>query len=303
MQLIHRRDYLRTLAAGALLTSNAGATLAAPSPAKSKQILIFVKPIQELSFADVAQWLEKWDVGGIEATVRKGGWIESNGVSEKLPQLMDALRKVDRAEVIMASDVNRVEDSDIKAVLEPAAKLGIRYFRMKYYRYDLKKPILPQLDRFIDDATKLAKVCEELKMIALYQNHAGADMVGAPMWDLAQLLDKVASPNMRLAIDTRHTTVEASEAWRINYARVRSLVGAIFVKDGFLNQGKPQELFLGEGNRAKDLFSRIWAEHADLPMSLHMEHIDHTKPELLEKRIAAITKDVATLKSWIVAKK
>lgn len=265
----------------------------------AKNILVFVKPIQDLTFSEVADWLTKWDVGGVEATIRDGGWIERKDVSEKLPRLMDALRKVDRSKVILASDIHSDSDPDVDQVLHPAAKQGVKYIRMKYYKYDLSKKILPQVDRFIDQAKKLAKVCEELNVVALYQNHAGSDYFGAPIWDLAQLMDEVNSASMRVAIDTRHTPLEATEAWKINLARVHEHIGAIFVKDGMVKEGKIVDVGLGKGTSSKVMFDRLWADKPLVPICLHMEHIDHKKPELLPSRLDAVTADIRLLKQWM----
>jgi sugar phosphate isomerase/epimerase len=213
--------------------------------------------------------------------------------------LFEAVSKVHRSGMIVTSDVNSADDPDVERVLAVASRLGIRYFRMAYFKYDFSKKILPQLEAFAAQARKLAEVCKQLKMTALYQNHAGANYVGAPIWDLMEVLKGIDPASISIALDLRHTTIEASESWRAGYSRVRDSVGAVFAKDAIYADGKIDDGPLGRSEKGKQLFKLIQADHPSIPISLHMEYIDHRKPELLTQRLDAITADVKTLKSWL----
>ena len=297
--MLDRRQCLQSLAAITSLAAT-GSTAERTKPSESSsRIWIFSKPIQELSFKEAADWLERWDVGGLEATVRRDGWIDPSDAAAKLPELMEKLAEVNRTGMIVTSDVNDAESPDVGRVLKVASQLGIRYFRMAYYKYDFSKKILPQLEAFASQATKLAEVCKQLKMTALYQNHAGANYVGAPLWDLMEVMKGIDPSLMSVAIDLRHTTIEASESWRAGYSRIRDSVGAVFAKDAIYVDGKVNDGPLGRSEKGKQLFELIEADHPSVPISLHMEHIDHRKAELLPQRLDAIAADVKTLKSWL----
>jgi sugar phosphate isomerase/epimerase len=254
-----------------------------------------------LSFKEAAEWLAKWDVGGLETTVRKDGWINPSDAATKLPELVEQVTAVHRAGMIITSDVNVADHPDVERVLKVASRLGIRYFRMAYYKYDFTKKILPQLESFAAQAKQLAEICKQLKMTALYQNHAGANYVGAPLWDLMDVLKGIDPNAMSIALDIRHTTIEASEAWRSSYSRVRDSVGAIFAKDAIYVDNKINDGPLGRSEKGKQLFKLLQADHPTVPISLHMEYLDHRKPELQSQRLEAITADVKTLKSWLDA--
>lgn len=299
--MLDRRQCLQSLAA---MTTLAATGLAADNEkpsASSSRIWIFTKPIQHLSFKDAADWLVRWDVGGLEATVRDKGWIVPREAKEKLPQLMEAVTAVNRAGMIITSDVNEADHEDVERVLRVASQLGIRYFRMSYYKYDFSKKILPQLEAFAAKATKLSTVCKQLKMTALYQNHAGANYVGAPLWDLMDVFKDIDPASMSVALDIRHTTIEASESWRAGYARVRDLVGAVFVKDAIYVDGEINDGPLGRSKKGRELFGLIQKDHPTVPISLHMEYIAHQKEELQSQRLEAISADVKTLKGWLEA--
>ena len=302
--MLSRRRCLQTLAVAASLAAARSATAdEKPSDESSpgaSRIWIFTKPIEQLTFKEVAEWLIRWDVGGLEATARRGGWIEPADAPSKLPQLVEALQSVDRTGLIVTTDVNRADQPDVDLVLKSASQLGVRYFRMAYYKYDFSKKILPQLDAFAAQATQLAEICKQLKMTALYQNHAGANYVGAPLWDLMHVLQGIDPSAMSIAIDLRHTTIEAAESWRAGYARIKDSVGAMFVKDAIYVDGAVNDGPLGRSEKCKQLFKLVQADHPTIPMSLHMEHIDHRPKELLPQRLAAITADVETLKRWLI---
>ncbi len=186
---MHRRRWMFVSSSMALACANSRSDTehmlwAADSatPMQTPPICVFVKPLQELTFASLADQLAKWPVHGAEVTVRKGGWIEPKDAREQLPRLMDELQRVDRSTVILATDIQSADHPDIKLVLEPASKLGIRHFRLGYVYYDLEQPILPQLDHYAKEFQALAQQCQKLSLQGLYQNHAGAKYVGAPLW-------------------------------------------------------------------------------------------------------------------------
>jgi sugar phosphate isomerase/epimerase len=296
-----RRDWLRMSTA---MIAASGLPLMRPAQAQGSDktkvpICVFAKPLQELSFDDMATLLAKWNVAGIEATVRRGGQVEPERVASDLPKLYDTLAKVDRQYIIMASDINSVQSPHAEKVLETASKLGIRHFRLAYYMLDLNKPVIPQIEAHAKTARELATMCGELKVQGLYQNHAGSNFVGAPVWDLLYLLKDIPREQIGIALDIRHTTVECPGTWQSAYSAVRDHVASIFVKDAVLTQDSVHDVPLGQGSRAKQLFDRIQSDGIPGPISLHMEHIDHTKHELLPQRIEATARDIATLESWM----
>lgn len=279
--------------------SKAVAEKTASGPDRDAKICIFAKPLQELDFQQLAEILSQWQVAGVEATVRKGGQIDPANAAEQLPRLFELLMAKERHYMILATDVDSGDHADVRRVLEVAAKLGIRYFRMAYYKYNLDQPILPQLEQFAIKAKSLAKVCASLNMTALYQNHAGADYVGAPVWDLLTLLRDIPKAQISVALDTRHTIVESTTAWPLAYEAIKDQVGSIFVKEAIVDKGNVKDVPLGTGTIAKQLFQRMVRDGIPGPLSLQMEHIDHRDPNLLPQRIEAIGRDIATLRTWL----
>ncbi|MEZ6090036.1 MAG: TIM barrel protein [Pirellulaceae bacterium] len=255
-------------------------------------LCVFAKPLQWLSFEDLADLLvqQRWD--GIEATVRRDGQVEPDAVRTELPRLVDALAAKGKKVVLFASDINSPDQPDAETTLRTAAKLGIRYYRMAYYRYDLDQPILPQLDQFTKQIETLVSLNRELGMTALYQNHAGTRYVGAGLWDLHRLLESQPKEHLAAAFDIRHATVEAGTTWPVHWSILKPHVGALYFKDFQWRGGKVENVPLGTGLVDAAFFKSLRTQPIEgIPVSVHMEYIDHRKPELIKQSIEAVAND------------
>ena len=132
-----------------LVKLSAGAAVASALPASDQRfgpVLAFAKHLQWLSFDEVAVFLEENDLDGIEATVRKGGQVEPEQVERDLPLLVRALEKRGRSVGMITTGINDADNALSRRVIKTADSLGIKWFRMAYYRYDFERPILAQLD-------------------------------------------------------------------------------------------------------------------------------------------------------------
>ena len=298
--LVNRRQALLTAGSAATVAVLAAkANAAFPIATARPKICIFAKPIQEMSYEQVADLLAKYPVDGLEATVRPGGQVDPATVNEQLPRLHEALAKRSRDFMILATNINTAKASETESVLQCASKLGIRHFRMGYYKYKLERPILPQLEAFARDARELAAYCGSLGMTALYQNHAGNNYLGAPVFDLVEVMKGIPVSQMAIALDIRHTTIEATASWPLLYAVSKPHLGAVFVKDAIVERGKIIDVDLGQGKAAGELFQMMRKDGLPGVLSLHTEQIDHADPKLLNQRLAAIGRDVETLQSWL----
>lgn len=289
-----RRSFLAAAAATTVATSCTKTRACEP---RQNPIAVFAKHIQEMPVAEMARRLKSIGVDGIEATLRKGGQIAPENITDALGKLVDTLATQDQRILIAASNVNQINKNNLK-YLEALSKHGIQYFRMEYYRYDAKQPILPQLEQFHSQASELALVCESLGLTGLYQNHAGAKYAGAALWDLHQLLGEIAPEQIAVALDIRHTTLELTQSYSTAYRAIRPRIGATYVKDYAWVDNKPINVPLGQG-QAKPLFDLVQKDGFVGPLSLHMEYTDHRDPEQLETSWQAIAKDVKTLQQWL----
>lgn len=295
-----RRDFL--VAAGCSLASAsfAGTTaIAADSPSKNS-ICVFTKPFNSLTFDELADRIAELGFDGIEAPIRKGGHIEPEAVSDELPKLVEALRKRNLEITVMTSDINDPNDPLTEKVLKTASKLGIRRYRMKYFNYDFDQPILKQINKWRPQIEDLAALNRDLKVTALYQNHAGRNYLGAPLWDLSKLLQGISVDEIGVAYDIRHATAEGGMSWPVTYHMIRPHIDTVYVKDFVWNDGvRPVNVPLGEGRIDDDFFKLLRKSGFNGPISLHEEYLDHRKPELVPDHLSAIKRDFAVLKKML----
>ena len=286
-----------------LLRLSGGAALASAVRGADRRIgpvITFGKHLQWLSFDEVAAFLEENDLDGIEATVRKGGQVEPENVERDLPRLVGALERRGRKVVLMATDVNDAEDPLAKRVIRTADDLGIPFFRMAYYRYDLERPVLEQLEAHRKTVFRLAEHLREFEITGLYQNHAGSSLVGASVWDQHRLLDGVPGGRVAAAFDVRHATVEGGQSWRLLWRLMRDQVGCVYVKDFRWDGRKAANVPLGKGQVDPELLRMACAEVAPgTPLSLHMEYVDHRDPNRQVENMRAIAGDRVALRQLV----
>jgi sugar phosphate isomerase/epimerase len=296
---IPRRNFL--LAAGCSLASaslaNSDAT-AADSPTKNS-ICVFTKPFNSLTFDELADRIAELGFDGVEAPIREGGHIEPVNVPDELPKLVEALRKRDLQVTVMTSSINDPNDPLTEKVLKTASELGVRRYRMKYFKYDFKKPILKQIEEWRPRVKDLAAMNKEFGITAVYQNHAGRNYVGASLWDLRRLLEGIAVNEIGVAYDIRHATVEAGMSWPVTFHMIRPHIETVYVKDFVWDGPKPKNVPLGEGQISTDFFQMLKKSGFNGPISLHEEYLDHRKPELVPTHLSAIKNDFATLKKLL----
>lgn len=293
---MNRRQFLATssacLAARSLSASAAQA-------ANKRSICVFTKPFQSLAYDELAERIAALGFDGIEAPIRDGGHIEPQQVPDELPKMVEALRSHDLEITVMTSSINDPDDPLTESVLRTASQLGVQRYRMKYLKYDLSRPIMTQLDEWRPRLRGLAAMNREFGITAVYQNHAGRNYLGAPLWDLARILDGIDVREIGIAYDIRHATVEGGMSWPVTFHAVRPHIETVYVKDFQWVNRRPQNVPLGQGQISADFFTMLKKTGFTGPISLHEEYLDHRKPELVPQHLAAIERDFGTLKKFL----
>jgi sugar phosphate isomerase/epimerase len=122
-------------------------------------------------------------------------------------------------------------------------------------------------------------------------------LIGAPLWDIYDLIKDFDPKEIALAYDIRHAAVEGGLSWPIQFNLVKSHIGAVFVKDCAWENGKLKNVPLGEGMVDKKFFVMLQETNFTGPISIHVEYLDRSK----DKKVLAeaFRKDLATLKSLL----
>ena len=263
---------------------------------RENKFCAFIKFVQSLSYDAMAETIAELGFDGIEATVREKGQIAPEEAEDELPKLVEALRRCGLEITVMASSINSVDQPHTEKVLRTAASLGIQRYRMTYYRYDEDRPLPQQLADFRRELRALVAMNRELGIAAVYQNHAGARYVGAPVWDLHQLIRDFSVDEVGVAFDIRHATVEGGSAWPLHYRLMKPHLGAVYVKDFVWKQFKADNIALGKGQVDPKFFQMLRKDGYAGPISLHVEYLPQAG---LDANVRALGKDLKTLKSLL----
>ena len=102
---------------------------------KPLKIHIFSKHLQFLNYQDMAEAAAEMGFDGIDLTVRPKGHVFPERVEADLPKAVEAMRKVNFAPSLMTTAVDDADDITDKKVLDVAAKLGFKFYRMNYFSY------------------------------------------------------------------------------------------------------------------------------------------------------------------------
>ena len=295
-----RREFLgRTAAVGAAL---AAANLLPAQGAVARKgfpIIAFSKPFQDLSFDDTADVVTEVGWDGIECPVRSKGQIEPERAPDELPKLVEALKKRGKELTIITTGIHNVSEPHTEKVLRTASKLGIKRYRLAFWKYAKDKPIPDQLREIQAELRDLAAMNKELGLQAGFQNHSGRDMVGAPVWDVYSIIKDLDPRLMGVCFDIGHATLEGGYSWPIEARLMEPYFTAVFVKDYLWQKTdkgwKAKWVMLGEGMVDKSFFKWLKTTSYQGPISQHHEY-DHGKGR---EMIAKMQKDLKVLKEWL----
>lgn len=296
---LSRRQFVtRTALATAALA--AGAVAPARAAAGSKYPLIaFSKPFQTLSYDDTADVVAEVGWDGIECPVRPKGQIEPERAADELPRLLAALKKRGKELSLATTAITNPSGPHTESLLRTLAKLGIPRYRLGFWKYDLKKPIAPQVADIRAQLRDLAAMNQELGLQAGFQNHSGKDYVGAPVWDVWSMIQDLNPKHMGMCFDIGHATLEGGYSWGIDARLVEPYFTAVFVKDFQWTKtdkgNKAQWVMLGEGAVDKTFFTWLKTTKFAGPICQHHEY-DYGQGKPM---IAKMQQDLKVLREWL----
>jgi sugar phosphate isomerase/epimerase len=301
--MLTRRSFLAqtaTAAATAAALSPFAAALA-QSPAPRFPIHTFTKPFQKLSFDDTADVLAEVGYDGAEVPLRKGGQILPERVEEDLPKFVEALKK--RGKVIghLTTDIYGLDAPHAEKILRTAKGLGITRYRLGTKRYDLAKPIQPQLDALKPALKDLAALNKELGLMGGIQNHSGAGYIGCAVWDIYELVRGLDPASLGICFDIGHATIEGGQSWPLQARLMQPHFAVVYVKDAAWERGPkgyaPKWGPLGGGVVRGEFFQWLKTTPYTGAISQHCEYLTGATPE----DRAQMKKDLAVLKGWLAA--
>src|SRR5687767_5852013 len=306
---LNRREFISTAVTAA--AAYGLRTNSRTAEANRLELIGFIKPFQKLPYVQIADIAAEIGWSGIECPVRKGGTIEPAKAQGELPKLVEALQKNGLALTVVASDVEDAKDPLTRTVLRTASELGIRHYRLKHYYYDLNKAIAPQLENFKTKVRELAALNSELKIQGSIQNHSGKNYVGAPVWDIWELVKDQDRNAMAAYFDIGHATLEGGHSWPLHAKLVEPMLSVVSVKDFIWKRVEPKQndpqrtrakndwrsewCPLGDGMVRPEFFTSLRNSGFNGPISQHFEYDVGTGREMIQ----AMKKELSVLKQWL----
>ena len=296
---ISRREFA-TRSALAVAALAAGAPFAVAVPAAPWKIIAFSKPFDKLSPDDTADFIADVGWDGIECGVRsKAGHILPERVEEDLPKMVEALKKRGKTVEIITTEIVKL-DPLAEKILRTAAKLGIKRYRFGFSKYAKDKPVADTVREQGAALKDLAKFNGEIGVQGGWQNHSGADYVGAPIWDVWTMIRDLDPKHIGMCFDIGHATLEGGLSWPVQARLMEPFYTAVYLKDFFWQKAdkgwQPLWCPFGEGSVQRSFLTNLKASKFTGPLSQHHEYKTlGTGKEM----IANMKKDLAKLREWL----
>jgi len=300
-----RRRFIAAAAAGSFAACGAVRHVSARDSTLPRRfpVIGFTKPFSTLPFDATADLVAEVGWDGVELAVRPGTstHIAPDRVEDDLPNMVAALRRHEKTVEILTTGIVTL-DAAGERVLKTAAALGIPRVRLGFLKYAKEGPVAAQVVELHDSLVDVAAACRDLGLQAGYQNHSGAQYVGAPVWDLHEALEGIDPKHVGVCFDIGHATLEGGLSWPLHARLMQDRLIAVFCKDFFWEKTptgqKPRWCPLGEGVVQKSFFD--WLKTTDFagPISQHHEYDAlGTGPEMVKH----LRRDLDRLRAWLRA--
>lgn len=291
-----RREWLAaagTLAAGMRVTVGA---------APGSTLCFFSKHLPDLDWAALGATVRDIGFAGVDLTVRPGGHVDPARAAQDLPRAVEAIRSAGSAVPMITTAVTSASDPTAAPILAAAARAGVRFVKLGYWRYRLAD-VRGELAAAGRDLADLAALARRHHVELGFHNHA--DYLGATLWDIAPHIDPLDARAIGYYFDPRHAVVEGGGiGWKSAFALAAPRLKMVAVKDFHWDRSggrwTVRNCPLGEG-------MVDWAWFAGAlrrtpftgPISLHLEYdvAGATAAERQGRTIAAARRDLAFLRA------
>jgi len=241
------------------------------------KLCFFSKPLAEMEWGQLAKNLKSLGFDGVDLTVRhEQGHVMPERAREDLPTAVAAFRGEGVDVPMITTSLTSADDPTARPILSTAGKLGISYFKPGYYLYKFV-----DVEKELEEAGKqfrgLAELAQQCGIQAGYHNHE--DYIGAPVWDMARVIEPLEPQWAGYYFDPRHAVAEGGVgAWKIATHLVARRLKMVAVKDfywektarkGWTDVNCP----LGQGMVDwKYFFATIAGAGFQGPISVHLEY-------------------------------
>jgi len=259
---MHRRQFLRGGVGAALAGPWLGALgrAAADGGDPQAQPPAGATPATRALVLDVhsrnLQWLRSPDevadaaieivAGGVCPTVQPyPGHIDPAKAAQDLPAFVKRVRSHGlRVTQIKGPAITDVAEPHAETIVATAAQNGITHYALGGYRYDVGKPLGPQLDAIKFKLEKFVRLNQKHRITLVYDTVPGPESVGGAVLDLLPILKAFDPKYIGFHWDTGHMALHGGGTWET----LMRLAGPYIAAIGWRDRGWVQDLGLkGEG--------------------------------------------------------
>lgn len=298
---VTRREFLgQALTATALLSTAPHVwSASASSGLVSCPIVVFSKIYQELklNFDEAADLTAEAGLDGIDCPVRPGGEILPEAVADRLPAYNETLTRRKLSIKLLTTAITNPSTPGTELILRTAAKLGIRYYRLGFFKVQKGGLSDSQAAGIRSGLKDLAQLNKELGMCALFQNHGGS--VGANLGEMLRVLEGFSAEQVGAAFDIGHALAVHGRDWTKYFERIKPHLKIAYVKDAKIGGSWVP---FGTGDIATSgFFQRLAEMNYSAPLSLHIEFdwSDRGKSKTREALLRALSSSRKTLQEWV----
>ena len=239
-------------------------------------IHIFSKHLQFLDYQATGEMAAEMGFDGVDLTVRSKGHVLPENVETDLPKAIEAIKKGGSICEMMTTKVERVDNPVDVMLLKTAAQLGIKSYRMNWYKYIKDLSFEEALLKYQKQIQELGILNKKLNLIGCYQNHSGRS-VGASYWEMKKIVETADKDFFGCQYDIRHAVAEGGKSWENGLQLLLPHIKTIVLKDfkwGKVDgKWKPVNVPVGEGMVDFDKYFKILKKHQiKPPVSLHLEY-------------------------------
>jgi sugar phosphate isomerase/epimerase len=271
------------------------------APAGGRKFCFFSKHLADLNVSDLAAAVIDMGYDGIDLTVRPGGHVLPERVTDDLPRALDAIRGKGTSVAMITTGLISASDPTARPILQAASRAGITLVKPGYWKYALKD-VRAEINSMVRDLAGLAAMAKEYGLEIGVHNHTG--YIGASIWDVAPHMDTLDPRSVGYYFDPRHAVVEGGGiGWKTATLLVAPRLKMIAVKDFYWEKHagawRIASCPIGDGMVDWPWFAAaIVASRFAGPISQHFEYEipGATAKDVQQNTIRAGTRDLAFIR-------
>lgn len=135
--------------------------------------LMLSKPLENLSYPELADTVAALGMDGVDLTVRSPGHVLPERVKTDLPQAAQAIRSRGLEIGWLTTAIESAESPYVENILATAADLGIKQFKLGYFRYTGFGAMRRQIAEVREQLRSIEQLCLKYKIQAGVHAHDG----------------------------------------------------------------------------------------------------------------------------------